>query len=63
MEPLCFVTKNDLLNAWIMCTVLRQYTRKKSSFRKGIKMNIFFLFTIIYLKIDKNVAETISLRQ
>ena len=34
-----------------------------SLFRKGIKMKIFLLFTIIYLKINTNVVKTISSRQ
>ena len=43
----------------IINTLRHVYGRKKSWFRKGIKMKIILYFTIIYPKINRKVVNTI----
>ena len=46
-----------------MWTMLYNICMKKKNFRKGVKMKIILLFTMIYPKININVVKTILLQQ
>ena len=59
--------KTNFLNVYGLCGQCsrkkkkERKKKKKNLFRKGIKMKIFLLFTIIYPKINMNAVKTICL--